>query len=44
MLAAIGCLVPEALSDAGVSLGEPVWWKVGSVWGSPCGGGWGVGV
>ncbi len=30
MLAAVGCLVPEALSLNGVDLGEPVWWKVGA--------------
>ena len=30
MLAAPGALLPEALSRAGVSLGEPVWWKVGA--------------
>ena len=30
MLAAVGCLVPEALSLAGVELGEPVWWRVGA--------------
>ncbi|WIA15503.1 hypothetical protein OEZ85_002140 [Tetradesmus obliquus] len=30
MLAAVGCLIPEALSLAGVELGEPVWWKVGA--------------
>lgn len=30
MLAAVGCLVPEALSMSGVELGEPVWWKVGA--------------
>lgn len=29
MLAAVGCLVPEALSNNGVNLGEPIWWKVG---------------
>jgi hypothetical protein len=28
MLGAVGALVPEALSMAGVELGEPVWWKV----------------
>ena len=30
MLAAVGCLVPEALALRGVELGEPVWWKVGA--------------
>lgn len=30
MLAAVGCLIPEALSMSGVELGEPVWWKVGA--------------
>jgi light-harvesting complex II chlorophyll a/b binding protein 7 len=30
MLAAVGCLIPEALSLSGVELGEPVWWKVGA--------------
>ena len=30
MLAAVGCLIPEALSMRGVELGEPVWWKVGA--------------
>jgi light-harvesting complex II chlorophyll a/b binding protein 7 len=30
MLAAPGCLIPEALSLGGVELGEPVWWKVGA--------------
>jgi hypothetical protein len=30
MLAAVGCLIPEALSLNGVELGEPVWWKVGA--------------
>lgn len=29
MLGAIGALIPEGLSMAGVELGEPVWWKVG---------------
>lgn len=27
MLGALGALVPEALTLAGVALGEPVWWK-----------------
>ena len=31
MLAAVGCLVPEALTAfGGVDLGEAVWWKVGA--------------
>lgn len=38
MLGAVGALIPEGLSMAGVELGEPVWWKVrrpclvGTVW------------
>jgi hypothetical protein len=28
MLGAVGALIPEGLSMAGVELGEPVWWKV----------------
>jgi hypothetical protein len=39
MLGAVGALIPEGLSMAGVELGEPVWWKVrGRGWG----GGWGA--
>lgn len=30
MLGAVGALIPEGLSMAGVELGEPVWWKVGA--------------
>lgn len=30
MLAAVGALIPEALSMSGVDLGEPIWWKVGA--------------
>lgn len=30
MLAAIGCIVPEALASNGVAIGEPRWWVAGT--------------